>query len=122
MWDHIASAFDNFFSGGKWGALIGGIIGALYALTTPSAIPGNEFYAMFTGGFLGAVGGSVLGAGVGAASGLVFGSGDTPAAPQAPAPEKEIEAEVARSPQPDPPSPNLPSIALGNRGTGAGRG
>lgn len=118
MWDRLTSAFENFFTGGTWGAVIGGILGAVYALFTPSAVPGNEIYAMAAGGAMGAVGGALTFAGVGAASGLLFGSGDKPGDPQPPSQQRAAETQVARTQEQEAPDHGLPA---NGKGQGAAR-
>lgn len=124
MWDRITSAFDNFFTGGTAGAIIGAIGGAIYALTTPSAVPGNEIYAMATGGLMYAVIGSVVGAGLGVGSGLLFGSGDKPDEPQTPSPDRARSVEMARTEEkaPEDPSHGLLSALVPGKDKSAGRG
>lgn len=122
MWDRITAMFDNFTTGGTWGAILGAIGGALYALTTPSAIPGNEIYAMTAGGFFGMIGGGLGGAGLGAVSGLLFGSGDQPGEPQGPSPEKSIAQEVAQAVEAEEPSHGLLSFLSPSKEKSSGVG
>lgn len=122
MWDRITSSFDNFFTGSTWGAILGAIGGALYALTTPSAVPGNELYAMITGGAIGMVGGGFLGGAAGLFSGLAFGGGDQPAEPDAPAPEREKAQTIAQQKEVEEPSPGLLSYLLPEKGQGQNTG
>lgn len=117
IFDRVGSAFDNFTTGGTWGAIIGFIIGAIIGWFSPAAVPGNEIHAAFAGGVMGSVGGALTFAGVGAASGLLFGSGDKPGEPQAPSPEQKVETQVAQ--EQETPSPGkIPN----NKAQEVGRG
>lgn len=116
MWDRLTVSFDNFFTGGKWGAYIGMAVGAVIGLMSPGAVPGNEIYAAVTGGLMYGVIGASAGAALGVGSGLVFGGGDTPDAP-ANAPEvapKLPEKQVAQSEAVEPPSSGLMASLFGS--------